>query len=365
MPKSPKARRVPPLAAPRRGGWCCLRCLIRRGINMSSALRSGSLGGRSNGSLGGRSRGSGLGGTAVAVRTGRARATAGPLAAPSRTATATGNAGAGRGLCLALGAGAGDLALVDPDLHADPAEGRAGLVEAVVDVGAQRVQRDATLAVELGARHLGAVEPARALDPDALGTRAHRGLHRLAHGPAELHAAGQLLGHALGHQLGVHLGVLDLEDVELDLLAGELLELAADAVGLGATATDHDARARGVDVHPHAVTGALDLDLGDAGPLHALGEQLADGDVLTDVALVELVGVPAGLVVGGDAEPEPVRVDLLAHLRPPLQWSRRSQRPSSRGPRSSWWWSSSPRPSWQAQRSSSRARRPSWPPPSW
>src|SRR3954452_20468864 len=313
MPKSPKARRVPPLAAPRRVGWCCLRCLIRRGINMSSALRSGSLGGRSNRSLGGRSRGSGLGGTAVAVRTGRARATAGPLAAPSRTATATGNAGAGRGLCLALGAGAGDLALVDPDLHADPAEGRAGLVEAVVDVSAQRVQRDAALAVELRARHLGAVEPARALDPDALGTRAHRGLHRLAHGAAELHAAGQLLGHSLGHQLGVHLGVLDLEDVELDLLAGELLELAADAVRLGATATDHDARARGVDVDPHPVAGALDLDLGDAGTLHALGEQLADGDVLTDVALVELVGVPAGLVVGGDAEPEPVRVDLLAH----------------------------------------------------
>ena len=58
---------------------------------------------------------------------------------------------------------------------------------------------------------------------------------------------------------------------------------------------------------------ALDLDLGDAGPLHALGEQLADGDVLADVRLVELVGVPPRLVVGGDAEAEAVRVDLLAH----------------------------------------------------
>ena len=73
---------------------------------------------------------------------------------------------------------------------------------------------------------------------------------------------------------------------------------------------------RGVDVHPHAVTGALDLDLGDAGPLHALGEQLADGDVLADVRLVELVGVPTALVVGGDAEAEAVRVDLLAHQAP-------------------------------------------------
>ena len=171
----------------------------------------------------------------------------------------------------------------------------------------------AALAVELRARHLGAVEAARALDPDALGTGAHRGLHRLAHGATELHAAGELLGDALGDQLRVDLGVLDLEDVQLDLLAGELLELAADAVGLGAAAADHDARTRGVDVHPHAVTGALDLDLGDAGALHALGQQAADRDVLADVRLVELVGVPAALVVGGDAEAEAVRVDLLAH----------------------------------------------------
>src|SRR4029079_12349742 len=166
---------------------------------------------------------------------------------------------------------------------------------------------------ELRARHLGAVEATRALDPDALGTGAHRGLHGLLHGTAELDATGELLRDTLGDQLRVDLGLLDLEDVQLHLLAGELLELAADAVGLGATATDHDARAGGVDVHPHPVTGALDLDLGDTGPLHPLGQELADRDVLTDVGLVQLVGVPPALVVGGDAETEPVRVDLLAH----------------------------------------------------
>src|SRR5207342_1858178 len=132
---------------------------------------------------------------------------------------------------------------------------RLGLVEPVVDVGTQRVQGHAALAVELGAGHLGAVEATRALDPDALGTRAHRGLHRLAHSATELHATRELIGHALGDQLAVHLGVLDLEDVELDLLAGELLQLAADAVRLGATAADHDARAGGVDVDADPVPG--------------------------------------------------------------------------------------------------------------
>ena len=125
----------------------------------------------------------------------------------------------------------------------------------------------------------------------------------------------QLLGHALRDQLRVALGVLHLEDVELHLLAGELLQLATDAVGLGTAAADDDARPGGVDVDADAVTGALDLDLGDAGALHALGHELADRDVFLDVLRVLLVGEPAALEVGGDAETEPVRVDLLTHYR--------------------------------------------------
>src|SRR6478672_7292493 len=113
MPKSPKASDVPPLAVPRRLGWCCLRCLTRRGISMRSGLLSGARGrlGRGLGGLGARS--------AVATR-----ATARAVAATGvGTATATGGTGAGGLLGLALGTGAGDLALVDPDLHADAAEG--------------------------------------------------------------------------------------------------------------------------------------------------------------------------------------------------------------------------------------------------
>src|ERR1700724_120477 len=151
-------------------------------------------------------------------------------------------------LCLAAGPAGGCLALVDPDLHADPAEGGAGLVEAVVDVGPQRVQRDPALAVELRPGHLRAAQATRALDPDALGAALHRALDRLAHGPPERDPAGQLLGDPLGDQLGIDLGVLHLEDVQLDLLGGQLLQVAADAVRLGAAAADDDTRPGGVDV---------------------------------------------------------------------------------------------------------------------
>src|SRR6202042_2730425 len=128
------------------------------------------------------------------------------------------------------GPGRRGLAPVDPDLHADPAERGPGLVEAVVDVGAQRVQRHPALAVELRAGHLRAAQAARALHPDALGAALHRALNRLAHGPPEGDPAGQLLGDALGDELGVDLRVLPLEDVQLDLLGGQLLQVAADAV---------------------------------------------------------------------------------------------------------------------------------------
>src|SRR5581483_10549972 len=278
-----------------------------------SALRCCALGRGSGCSLRRRS-GGGLDGSGLLVAT---LATTGTTVRTTAATTATGGSSRRRGalLRLALGARAGDVALVDPDLHADAAEGGAGLEEPVVDVGAQRVQRDAALAVELRPRHLGAAETTRALDPDALRAGLGRALQRLAHRATERHAAGQLLGDALGDQLRVDLGVLHLEDVQLHLLAGQVLQPGADAVGLGAAAADHDARTRRVDVHADAVAGALDLDLGDAGPLHALGEQAADRHVLGDVVAVQLVGVPAALELAADAQAEPVRVDLLAHYR--------------------------------------------------
>jgi len=123
----------------------------------------------------------------------------------------------------------------------------------------------------------------------------------------------ELLGDSLSDQLSLRLGILHLKDVELHLLARKLFQLAPDPISLRTAATDHDARAGGVDVHPHPVAGALDLDLRNARPLHALGQQSTDRDVLFDVLGVLLIRVPAGLPVGRDTEPKAVRVDLLTH----------------------------------------------------
>src|SRR5262249_6582760 len=67
-----------------------------------------------------------------------------------------------------------DPALVDPDLDADPSDRRLRLGEAVVDVGADRVERDAALRIGLTPAHLATAEPSAADDLDPLGARAHR-----------------------------------------------------------------------------------------------------------------------------------------------------------------------------------------------
>src|SRR5580704_2755742 len=202
MPYSPKDTLVPPVALPCRSGRCCLRCATLRGMSISLALpaRAGRGLDRGGGPRGGLV---GAGALAAAAAAGRRPV---PVRAAGVPVTALA-AGPERGLeGLALGPGGRRVTLVDPDLDADPAERRARLVEAVVDVGTQRVQRHPALAVELRPGHFRAAEAARALHPDALGAALHGRLHGLAHGPPERYPAGQLLGHALGDQLRVGLG---------------------------------------------------------------------------------------------------------------------------------------------------------------
>src|SRR5207247_1552611 len=139
-PKSPNWTRVCPFETPARRPRCCLRYFVFLGSNISLCLPT-------------HRAWSGL------------RPASSAWSCPARLPL--------RGDALeALGH---DLALVDPDLDADAAEGRLRLDEAVVDVCADRVQRDAPLGVALGTAHLGAAEPTAALHLHAVGTGAHRG----------------------------------------------------------------------------------------------------------------------------------------------------------------------------------------------
>src|SRR5208283_1062820 len=140
-----------------------------------------------------------------------------------------------------------DLALEDPDLDAAGAvSGECG-GDAVIDVGAQRVQRHAAFAIPFHARDFGAAETARAIDADAAGAKPHRRLHGALHGAAERHAALELLRDRFGDQLGVELGLADLDDVDHDVAVGQRRNLAAQLLDVGDLLADDDARPRRVD----------------------------------------------------------------------------------------------------------------------
>src|SRR4029079_1980863 len=105
-----------------------------------------------------------------------------------------------------------DLALEDPDLDAAGAVGGEGGRDAEVDVGAQRVQRHAALALPLHARDLAAAEAARTVDADALRAKPHRRLNGALHGAAERDATLELLRDRLGGELRIDLRLVDFDN---------------------------------------------------------------------------------------------------------------------------------------------------------
>src|SRR5207237_354499 len=224
-----------------------------------------------------------------------------------------------------------------------PAEGGARLEEAVVDVGAQRVERNATVGVALGAGHLGAAEATGHLDLHALRARPDGGGERSLHRAPEGDAVLELLRNRLGDQLGVELRALDLENVHLDRLLGHAVELAAKRVDLGAGLPDHDSGARGVDVHLYLVLVLADRDVREPGVGELALDVVADADVLEQVvgelALVE----PGRLPVVDVADAQDLGMDLVTHrylpssvvVRVIVMWLVRFRirvaRPSARG----------------------------------
>src|SRR4029077_21017710 len=223
-----------------------------------------------------------------------------------------------RGLLLgALVAGGHDLALVDPDLDADAAGLGLRLGEAVIDVGAQRVQRHAALGVLLRARHLRATEAAAAADAHALGARAHGRGQGALHGAPERDTVLQLLCHGLGHQLGVQLRPLDLVDVHVHGLVRHGVHVLAQGLDLAAGLADHDAGARRVDVDRDPLGVLADVDVGEAGVRELAANVIADAHVLDQVRPELLLGEPVRFPVMDDPDAEAARVDLLTHYESP------------------------------------------------
>src|SRR5580692_5520397 len=207
-----------------------------------------------------------------------------------------------------------DLALEDPDFHAAGAVGGERRRHAVIDVGAQGVQRHAAFAIPLHPCDFGTAEPAGAVDADAASAKPHRRLHGALHRAAKGDAALELLRDRFGDQLRVELRFTYFHDVDHNITISQRRDPAAQLLDVGALLADDDARAGRMDGDAAFLVRALDDDLRHRGLLELFHQRLADFHVLVQQrAVARLAGIPPRVPGAVDAEPKPDRIDFLTH----------------------------------------------------
>src|SRR5580765_3779349 len=203
--------------------------------------------------------------------------------------------------------------LVEPHLDANLAVSGVSLGKPVVDVRAQRLQRQLAVQVPLRAGDFRAVQAPRHPDLDPPRPKAQRRFDRLAHRAAERHALLELHRHRFGDELRIELRLLDFLDVDEHFAARPLLDFLLQLVNLGPLPADDDAGAGRVDVDLQLVGRALGFDLRDAGVREALLEVRAQRQLLVQQLGVVAVRVPPRAPRLVESEAESKRMNLLAH----------------------------------------------------
>src|SRR6185437_780836 len=206
------------------------------------------------------------------------------------------------------------LALEDPNLDAAGAVGGESRGDAVIDIGAQRMQRNAALAIPLGAGDFRAAKTACAVDANAFGAKAHCRLHGAFHGAAECDAALKLLRDRLGDQLRVELGLADFDDIDDDIAVGHLRHDLAELFDIRALLADHHARTRRVNGDAALLVRALDNDFRHRRLLEQFHQLCANLDVFKQKrAIFVFARIPARIPGTVDADPKPDWIDFLTH----------------------------------------------------
>src|SRR5438128_7138359 len=102
-----------------------------------------------------------------------------------------------------------DLAFVNPALHSDNSVCRVRLRESVVDIRAQRVQRQPALQVPFGPRDFRPVQTAANANLDSFRPEPESRIHRLSHRAAESDSLLELQCDRLSDQLSVQFRTMD------------------------------------------------------------------------------------------------------------------------------------------------------------
>src|SRR5580698_25915 len=206
------------------------------------------------------------------------------------------------------------FSLVDPALHANHTVGGSRFGETIVNVGAQRVQRQTALQVPLRPRDFIAVQPAAYPDLDSFAAETKRRVHGFTHGPAETNPLLKLQRNRLGDQLRVQLRLMHFLDVDKNIFTrGPLLQVGLELVDFCALAPDDDARPRRLDNDPQLVARPLDFNRADTRRLEFVLQFGFQLDVLVQLFVVIPLGKPTRLPRLGVAEAKTIRMDFLSH----------------------------------------------------
>lgn len=117
---------------------------------------------------------------------------------------------------------------------------------------------------------------------DTLGTGTHGVTDGIAGGTAVIDTTLDLAGDAVGDDSSLHVGATYLEDIDLDLLVGDLLELLLELIHLATAGADDTSGACGADGDGDELEGTLDDDAGDAAVGQASIEVGAELVILVD-----------------------------------------------------------------------------------
>ena len=205
------------------------------------------------------------------------------------------------------------LAVADPHLDTEGTNLGVCYCQSVVNVGAEGVQRGTTLFEHLAAGHFGAAHATCDLDLDALSTNAHGVGDGHLDSAAVADTAFDLTGDGVRHDVGVNLGALYLVDVDLNIFAGDFLELFLEFVNFLSALADDETGTCGIDGDGDELQCTLDDNLAEAGLRKAVAEILADLVVFSYLLCI-VATTPVGVPTTGDTDSVADRVCFLSHI---------------------------------------------------
>ncbi len=176
------------------------------------------------------------------------------------------------------------------------------------------MQRHPSFAIPLGPCDFGPAKATGAVHADSLGAHAHGVLHRALHGTAERNATLELLADVLGNQLRIDFRTPDLDDVQVQFRAGQVCNLLAQVLDIGALLADDHTRTRRVDRDTALAVRTLDDHAADAGLLALFLDEGADLDVLVQqITVFTGIGVPPAVPGSVDLHAQADRIDFVSH----------------------------------------------------